>query len=68
MIEAICADSYLLLLYIIFKNKIVQTDGFDKLSKDWRFEILNNDWTTDKIGLHWLKKNFILYTNLYIQN
>ena len=33
------------------------------LLSDWRIELSNNDWTTDKIDLRWFEKYFILYTN-----
>jgi len=48
---------------IIFKGKVAIADWFDNLPKDWRFEISNNGWTTDKIGLRWLQKHFIPSTN-----
>lgn len=50
-IESICVDSYLLLLYIVFQNKIYISSWFDNLPKDWQFEVSANGWTTDKIGL-----------------
>ena len=62
-IEAICADSYSLPLCVIFKGKVAIAGWFDNLLKDWRFEVSNNGWTTDEIGLRWLQKHFILYIN-----
>jgi hypothetical protein len=62
-IEAICADGYLLPPCIIFKGKVAIAGWFDDLPKDWRFEVSNNGWTTDEIGLRWLQKHFIPHTN-----
>lgn len=66
VIEAIYADSYLLLLYIIFKDKNYIENWFDNLLENWRFKISKNSWTIDKINLRWLQKLSILSTNLYI--
>lgn len=62
-IEAICADGYSLPPCIIFKGKFAITGWFDNLPKDWRFEVSNNGWTTNEIGLRWLQKLFIPLTN-----
>ncbi|KAJ8228343.1 hypothetical protein LV160_008867 [Aspergillus fumigatus] len=62
-IEAICADGYSLPPCVIFKGKVAIVGWFDNLPKDWRFEVSNNGWTTDEIGLRWLQKHFIPHTN-----
>jgi hypothetical protein len=62
-IEAICADGYSLPPCIIFKGQVALAGWFDNLPKDWRFEVSNNGWTTDEIGLRWLQKLFIPSTN-----
>jgi hypothetical protein len=62
-IEAICADGYSLPPCIIFQGKVYMAGWFDNLPKDWRFEVSTNGWTTDEIGLRWLQKVFIPYTN-----
>jgi hypothetical protein len=62
-VEAICADGYSLPPCVIFKGQVAIAGWFDNLPKDWRFEVSNNGWTTDEIGLHWLQKLFILFTN-----
>jgi hypothetical protein len=62
-IEAICADGYLLPPCVIFKGKVAIAGWFNNLPKDWRFEVSNNGWTTDEIGLRWLQKVFIPSTN-----
>jgi hypothetical protein len=62
-VEAICADGYSLPPCVIFKGKVAIMGWFDNLPKDWRFEVSNNGWTTDEIGLRWLQKHFIPHTN-----
>jgi hypothetical protein len=62
-IKAICIDGYLLPPCMIFKGKVAIAGWFNNLLKDWRFKVLNNSWTTDEIGLHWLQKHFIPYIN-----
>lgn len=48
---------------MIFKGKVAIAGWFDNLPKDWRFEVSNNGWTTDEIGLRWLQNLFIPSTN-----
>ncbi|KAJ5655071.1 hypothetical protein N7490_002074 [Penicillium lividum] len=62
-IETICADGYSLPPCVIFKGKVAIAGWFDNLPKDWRFEVSNNGWTTDEIGLRWLQNLFIPSTN-----
>jgi hypothetical protein len=62
-IEAICADGYSLPPCVIFKGKVAIAGWFDNLPHDWRFEVSNNSWTSDEIGLRWLEKLFIPSTN-----
>ncbi|KAJ5568122.1 hypothetical protein N7450_010608 [Penicillium hetheringtonii] len=63
-IETICADGYSLPPCIIFKGQIYIAGWFESnLPRDWRIEISNNGWTTNEIGLRWLQKIFIPYTN-----
>ncbi|KAJ5595836.1 DNA binding HTH domain Psq-type, partial [Penicillium hetheringtonii] len=50
-IESICADSYLLLLYIVFQGKVYISSWFDNLLKNWRLEVSVNSWIIDKIDL-----------------
>jgi hypothetical protein len=58
-IEAINASGWLLPPCIIFKGKAYREAWFDDLPSDWRFEVSQNGWTTDEIGLRWLKNLFI---------
>jgi hypothetical protein len=49
---------------VIFKaTKYSQEGWFESLPCDWKINISNNGWTTDKIGMDWLINHFIPYTN-----
>lgn len=63
-IESICADGFSLPPCIIFKGKVYIESWFDNLPKDWRFEVSQNGWTTDEIGIRWLQKLFIPATSV----
>ena len=62
-IESISAAGWALPPTIIFKGKLYNQAWFDGLPGDWRFEVSQNGWTTDEIGLRWLQKLFIPSTN-----
>ncbi|KAJ5576338.1 hypothetical protein N7535_003264 [Penicillium sp. DV-2018c] len=47
---------------VIFKGKKAIESWFDGLSRDCRFEVSPNGWTSDEIGLRWLEKHFIPLT------
>ncbi|EED15456.1 hypothetical protein TSTA_048960 [Talaromyces stipitatus ATCC 10500] len=50
--------------YIIFKaKKYTRLGWFEDLPDDWKINISDNRWTTDKIGLEWLKTHFIPLTD-----
>ncbi|RJE17446.1 Pogo transposable element, partial [Aspergillus sclerotialis] len=59
VIESICADGYILPPCVIFKGKNYCKSWFNNLPSNWRFEVSDNGWTTDKIGLRWLQKLFV---------
>jgi hypothetical protein len=44
---------------IIFKAKNLMSGWFNTVPRDWRFEVSDNGWTTDSIGLSWLEDCFI---------
>jgi hypothetical protein len=49
---------------VIFKaTKYSQEGWFKTLPDNWRINISDNGWTTDKIGIDWLQNHFIPYTN-----
>jgi hypothetical protein len=62
-IEATNSTGWALPSYVIFKaKKNVRLGWFDELPDDWRINISDNGWTTDQIGLEWLKTHFIPLT------
>lgn len=44
---------------IIFKGKSFMEHWFYTTPSDWRFEVSDNRWTTDQIGIQWLEQSFI---------
>jgi DDE superfamily endonuclease. len=44
---------------IIFKAKNLMTAWYSTVPRDWRFEVSDNGWTTDQIGILWLENSFI---------
>jgi hypothetical protein len=63
-IEAVNSTGWALPSYIIFKaTKYSQEGWFESLPSEWRINISDNGWTTDKIGIDWLINHFIPYTN-----
>jgi hypothetical protein len=64
-IECTGASGYSLPPMVIFKAKLF-TKGWAqelKLPGDWQFQVSPNGWTSDEIGLYWLKKVFIPSTS-----
>jgi hypothetical protein len=59
VIESICAEGWALPPYVIFKGKVFVESWFDDLSDGWKIDKSANGWTTDDIGLNWLKNHFI---------
>jgi hypothetical protein len=58
-IEAVNASGWALPPCIVFKGKAYIESWFDTLPGNWRLEVSPNGWTTDEIGLRWLKELFI---------
>ncbi|KAJ9298765.1 transcriptional regulator family: Helix-turn-helix [Paecilomyces variotii] len=63
-IECVNAMGWALSPCIIFKGKTHMQAWYEdpNLPKDWRIEISDNGWTTDKIGIRWLQNVFIPQT------
>ena len=59
VIEAIRANGDILPPCVIFKGKTYREAWFDDLPDNWRFEVSENGWTTDEIGLRWLQNLFV---------
>ena len=51
VIESVRANGDVLPPCVIFKGKNYRESWFDNLPNDWRFEVSENGWTTDEIGL-----------------
>ncbi|EED20347.1 pogo transposable element, putative [Talaromyces stipitatus ATCC 10500] len=63
-IEAVNSIGWALPSYIVFKaKKYTRLGWFEDLPDDWKINISDNGWTTDKIGLEWLKAHFIPLTD-----
>jgi hypothetical protein len=63
-IEAVNSTGWALPSYVIFKAKKYSQEGwFETLPDDWKINISDNGWTTDKIGMDWLINHFIPLTN-----
>jgi hypothetical protein len=62
VIKSVQATGHLLPLLIVFKGRMLQESWYTGLPSNWMIGVSNNGWTTDEIGLIWLKKIFGLYT------
>ena len=62
VIESINSTRWILPPLIIFKGKLHQLSWYESIPPDWMIGVSENGWTTDKIGLTWLKKIFGLFT------
>jgi hypothetical protein len=60
-IECISSTGFAVPPCIIFKGRVHIKGWFEELGLpgDWRIEVSPNSWTTDDIGLRWLKNCFI---------
>jgi hypothetical protein len=62
-IEAVNSTGWALPSYVIFKAaKYLQEGWFETLPTNWKLNISDNGWTTDKIGMDWLLNHFIPHT------
>ncbi|EED21622.1 conserved hypothetical protein [Talaromyces stipitatus ATCC 10500] len=62
-IEAVNSAGWALPSYVIFTaTTYYQQSWFETLPQGWRFDISQNGWTTDEIGIRWLQKHFIPHT------
>ena len=68
-IECTGASGYSLPPMVIFKGKMLIGGWAENLMlpDDWQFQVSPNGWTSDEIGLCWLKKVFIPSTSLRIK-
>ena len=61
-VEAINASDWALPPMIIFTGKMHQAVWYETISPQWTIAVSENGWTTDKIGLIWLKTVFNEHT------
>ena len=63
-IEAINSTGWVLPPMLIFAGKTHRTTWFEdtQLPRDWTIAVSDNGWTTDQLGLQWLKSVFEPYT------
>jgi hypothetical protein len=62
-VEGVNASGWKLPPMIIFKGKLHQASWIENgLLYDWRIETSKNGWTTDELGLIWLKEMFNKHT------
>ena len=61
-IEAISSTGWVLPPMIIFKGQLHQQSWYQTLPPDWTIGVSDNGWTTDELGLSWLKRVFNPYT------
>jgi DDE superfamily endonuclease/Tc5 transposase DNA-binding domain/helix-turn-helix, Psq domain len=60
IIEVVSATGKFLRPTVIFKGQSIQTSWFYKdFKQDWIFTTSQNGWTSNNIGMHWLKEVFM---------
>ncbi|OJD12180.1 hypothetical protein ACJ73_09398, partial [Blastomyces percursus] len=63
IVEGVNATGWTLPPMIVLKGKLHQASWYETgLPNDWRIETSDNGWTTDKLGLIWLKEIFNKHT------
>src|SRR6187402_44595 len=58
VIESVSATGRVLPPLIIFKGQLHQLSWYECLPPDWMIGVSENGWTTDELGLIWLKRLF----------
>jgi hypothetical protein len=58
VIESVNSTGWNLPPLIIFKGKLHQLSWYKSLPPDWMVGVSENGWTTDELGLVWLKRLF----------
>lgn len=62
VIESINAAGQILPPMVIFKGKMRQYSWYETIPPDWAIGVSDNGWTTDALGLIWLKDTFDKHT------
>jgi DDE superfamily endonuclease len=62
-IQAACTDGWSLPPFVVVRGTYILDSWYDefKLPRGWRISVSDNGWTTNEIGLDWIK-HFELYT------
>jgi hypothetical protein len=55
IIQGICAAGWAIPPFIIFGGKVLISSWYPDLPRDWIIETSDNGWTTNKLGVRWLK-------------
>jgi hypothetical protein len=50
-----CAAGWAIPPFIIFSGKVLITSWYPGLSREWIIETSDNGWTTNELGVRWLK-------------
>ncbi|KAM4055444.1 DDE superfamily endonuclease [Hirsutella rhossiliensis] len=63
VIESINCQGWALPAMVIFQGKVHKASWYKAgVPKDWQIAVSNKGWTSDDLGLHWLKAVFDPYT------
>lgn len=62
VVEAINASGWAIPPMIIFAGKLHQTAWYEALPAQWTIAVSDNGWTTDQLGLEWLRNTFHPHT------
>jgi hypothetical protein len=68
VIQGVCATGWVLPSYVVVKGRYHLTPWYEngRFPKDWRIHTSTNGWTTNEIGLDWIK-HFNLHTKARTQ-
>jgi hypothetical protein len=55
IIQGVCAAGWVIPPFIIFGGKVLITSWYPGLPRDWVIETSTNGWTTNELGVKWLK-------------
>lgn len=62
VIESVQSTGHILPPLVIFKGQMHQKSWYESLPPDWMIGVSENGWTTDELGLIWLKRLFGPFT------
>ena len=62
VIKSVNSTGWTLSPILILKSKLHQASWYENLPADWVIGVSENGWTTDELGLLWLKEVFNKHT------